>query len=118
MFDLPKLVEFLSFIAGPAGTLAVFVFVSDLIRNVMEDGGLANWLAWHVQLLVLGLSLVIPVAALLIITFVPATVLASAEPFWAVIGTLSVAYLVQLGYFKLSKVADRLAAGSYVNPKG
>lgn len=116
--NIPTLVVLLASLAGPVGTLACLAFFSDLLRNIREQGGLANWQPWHVQLLTAGVSLVVPLIALAINTFVPAATLTTLEPLWAIIGTWAVAYLGQLGLFKLSKFLSARSGYNDYNVKG
>lgn len=104
--NLPTFVVFLATLAGPAGTLALLAFFSDYIRNLREQGDMDGWKPWQVQLMVAAVTLVVPLIALAITTFVPQTTLAALEPLWAIIGTWAVAYLGTLGIFKLSKLTS------------
>lgn len=101
--EFETLNELLVWVAGPAGTAACFVYVSNLVRNLREEGKLAEWSSWAVQLLTVGLSLAGPVAAYLVITYVPQDIIGQLQPFYGMIGALASSYLIQQGWYKLTK---------------
>lgn len=96
-------VAFLSWLAGPAGSVAWFVAVSSFVRNLREQGGLANWTFWQVQLAVAAVSFLPPFGALALVRYVPLENLEAVQPWWALVAALAVAYLVQQGYYLATK---------------
>ncbi len=98
--------ELLAWLAGPVGALACFVYVSNLIRGLRDDGKLLKLSPWQVQLLVMGVSLVIPIGALVVVTVLPPETIAQAQSIYAIVATIAVAYLGQQGWYKISKGDD------------
>lgn len=101
--DYQNLNELLAWLAGPVGALACFVYVSNLMRGLQDDGKLTKLSPWQVQLLVMGLSLVIPLGALVVVTVLPPETIAQAQSVYAIIATIAVAYLGQQGWYKITK---------------
>ena len=101
--DYKDLNTFLAWLAGPVGALACFVYVSNLIRGLQDDGKLTKLSPWQVQLLVMGISLVVPIGALVIVTVLPPETIAQAQSVYAIIATIAVAYLGQQGWYRLTK---------------
>jgi len=101
--DYKDLNTFLAWLAGPVGALACFVYVSNLIRGLQDDGKLTKLSPWQVQLLVMGISLVVPIGALIIVTVLPPETIAQAQSVYAIVATLAVAYLGQQGWHKITK---------------
>ena len=54
----------------------------------------------------MGVSLAIPILALVIVSVLPPEVIAQAQPVYSIVAALAVAYLTQQGYFMLSKPKD------------
>lgn len=98
-----NLSELLSYLAGPVGALACAVYVSNLVRNLKEAGKLAKLSSAALQAIVLAASAGIPLIAYAIVQYVPAEEIAKLQDVWAILATVGVSYLVQQGYFQLTK---------------
>lgn len=98
--------ELLAWLAGPVGALAWFVYVSNLVRGLCDDGKLSTLAPWRIQLLVMGISLIVPIGALIVVTVLPAETIAQAQGVYSIVAAIAVAYLGQQGWFKLTKNDD------------
>lgn len=93
----------LTYLAGPLGAVAWFIFVSGFIRNLREKGAFTSWQPWFMQLFVLAVSMAVPFGALAIVQNVPPAIIEGLQPWWAMLAAISIAYLVQQGYYLASK---------------
>lgn len=103
MVDYQNVFEVLEWLSGPVGAVAWFIFVSNLVRNAREDDALKNWTSWQVQHFVAGVSLVVPVGAILVNTYVSPDVLAGIQEYYAAISAIAIAYLGQQAWYKATK---------------
>ena len=104
--DLTSLTAVLAALMAPAGITAWMLYVSNWFRNATANGTVKFDAPWKVQLAVAAASILPPVAAFLITTYVPAATLASASPTYAFFSTVALAYLVQQGWFALTNNND------------
>jgi len=111
MDNYENLYQFLVWLAGPAGTIACFIFVSNLVRNLRDAHKLENLSSWQVQTLVLVLSLLGPGMALGVVQLVPAETIAQYQDVWAILSVIAVSYLTQQGWYKATKNDGNNMAG-------
>lgn len=97
--DLTNLGAVLALLAGPAGIVAWMVYVSNWFRNAAEvkpDGSqLIKWSSWVTQLITAAVSFSLPIAAFLILKFVPAETLEAIAPYYQFLASVFLAYLGQ-----------------------
>lgn len=98
-----NLSELLAYLAGPVGALAWALYVSNLVRNLRDDGKLAKLSSAAIQGIVLAISAGVPLVSYAILQFVPAAELAKFQDVWAILATVGMSYLVQQGWYKLTK---------------
>ena len=84
MDEYQNLQELLVYLSGPIGAVAWFILVSSFVRNLREKGYMEKWASWLVQL-------------------VPPEVIITLQPWWALVASVSFAYLVQQGYYVITK---------------
>lgn len=100
--DITNLVAVLTYLAGPAGVLAWFVYVSNWFRNAVEKG-IVTLDGWRLQLLVAAVSFLPPVLAFVILAVVPTETLEKFSPYYQFVATLCLAYLGQQAWFAVTK---------------
>lgn len=101
--EFQNLYAALIYLSGPGGATAWFIAVSSFFTNMRERGAFVKWQPWQMQVLVMAVSLAVPAIALGVVLYVPREVVESLQPWWAFIGAVSIAYLVQQGFYFFNK---------------
>ena len=107
--NIPALVAVLTLLAQGIGVGGVLAFLFERVRWFQNLQGDAKW--WTILVISVGL----PLAARLLVQFVPADVWAAIEPYWQ---TLAAGFLVWLGSQLMHLLEKRLGGGNRANLLG
>jgi hypothetical protein len=97
--DLTDLQQTLAFLAGPAGVVAWYIFVSDTLRNWTAAGKFDKFSPLGLSLLNIGISFGTPSIAFVLINVFSEAEIATVQPIYSFVATLLLSYLAQQGYF-------------------
>jgi hypothetical protein len=112
--------ELLAWLAGPLGVAAWMMYFSKWVRNIKDptvelppfqakiSTYLNNMTPFGLQAFVLVGSLIVPIIAKVILTFVPQDTLAQLQPVWEFIALLCIGYFSQQVAFRRAKMTDRI----------
>jgi len=97
--EIPELPAFLAKLAGPGGPLVIGALVSILAVKwpwFQRQGSDVKWL------LAVGLSVVIAVAAQLLLTYVPVTVWEQVAPYWTILAAAVLAWAGNQAWYQVA----------------
>jgi hypothetical protein len=101
--NIPNLTTIIAFLAAPASAFAVFMYASNLFRNLRSEGHLTSFSPWALQIITAGVPLVLCAAAMVIVQTVPPSTLIGLEPYWQLVAIVAMSYIGQQVWYKNSK---------------